>query len=55
MLKKRANRKTALVPLLLCLTIFCTSLLLAGCLARSDDAASKDSAASHTQKKPLAR
>ena len=50
MLKKRANRKTALVPLLLCLTIFCASLLLAGCLARSDDAASKDSAASHTQK-----
>ena len=50
MMKNRANRKTSLVPLLLCLTIFCTSLLLAGCLARSDDAASKDSAASHTQK-----
>ena len=50
MTKNRANRKTSLVPLLLCLTIFCTSLLLAGCLARSDDAASKDSAASHTQK-----
>jgi len=50
MMKNRANRKTSLVPLLLCLTIFCTSLLLAGCLARSDDAASKDSAASHRQK-----
>lgn len=50
MMKNRANRKTSLVPLLLCLIIFCTSLLLAGCLARSDDAASKDSAASHTQK-----
>ncbi|MFC2740727.1 MAG: glycoside hydrolase family 3 N-terminal domain-containing protein [Selenomonas sp.] len=50
MLKKRANRKTALVPLLLCLTIFCASLLLAGCLARSDDASSKDSVASDTQK-----
>ena len=50
MTKNRANRKTSLVPLLLCLTIFCTSLLLAGCLARSDDAASKDSATSHTQK-----
>ena len=50
MMKNSANRKTSLVPLLLCLTIFCTSLLLAGCLARSDDAASKDSAASHTQK-----
>ena len=51
MMKNRANRKTSLIPLLLCLTIFCTSLLLAGCLARSDDAASKDSAASHTQKR----
>ena len=51
MMKNRANHKTSLVPLLLCLTIFCTSLLLAGCLARSDDAASKDSAASHTQKR----
>ena len=50
MMKNRANRKTSLVPLLLCLIIFCTSLLLAGCLARSDDAASKDSAASHRQK-----
>ena len=50
MLKNRANRKTALVPLLLCLTIFCASLLLAGCLARSDDASSKDSVASDTQK-----
>ena len=50
MMKNSANRKTSLVPLLLCLTIFCTSLLLAGCLARSDDAASKDSAESHTQK-----
>lgn len=50
MMKNRANRKTSLVPLLLCLTIFCTSLLLAGCLVRSDDAASKDSAASHRQK-----
>ena len=50
MMKNRANRKTSLVPLLLCLIIFCTSLLLAGCLVRSDDAASKDSAASHRQK-----
>lgn len=45
MMKNRANRKTSLVPLLLCLIIFCTSLLLAGCLAHSDDAASKDSTA----------
>ena len=50
MMKNRVNRKTSLAPLFLCLAIFCVSLLLAGCLARSDEAAPKDSAASHTQK-----
>ncbi|MGP1574497.1 glycoside hydrolase family 3 protein [Selenomonas sp.] len=50
MMKNRANRNASLVPLLLCLTIFCASLLFAGCLARSDDAASKDAAASRTPK-----
>ena len=50
MMKNRVNRKTSLAPLFLCLAIFCTSLLLTGCLARSDEAAPKDSAASHTQK-----
>lgn len=50
MMKNRANRKTSLTPLFLCLAIFCVNLLLAGCLARSDEAAPKDSAASHTQK-----
>ena len=50
MMKNRVNRKTSLAPLFLCLAIFCVSLLLTGCLARSDEAAPKDSAASHTQK-----
>ena len=30
MMKNRANRKTSLTPLFLCLAIFCVSLLLAG-------------------------
>lgn len=50
MMKNRANRNASLVPLFLCLTIFCASLLFAGCLARPDDAASKDAAASRTPK-----
>lgn len=50
MMKNRVNRKTSLAPLFLCLAIFCVSLILTGCLARSDEAAPKDSAASHTQK-----
>lgn len=49
MMKNRANRKTSLVPLLLCLTIFCTALLFTGCLAQSDDATSTASDPSRAQ------